>query len=202
MKVANNVARMRKRFHELLDDTFSLFGSRRDSPVDEARPTPSEIKSHSAVNRYLGLQATCIKINFKLFNWHYIFKTIIINYSRFSDEVVQPVIRPRPKTSDPRRPPSTSHYSDQPRGAWDSKAPSPLVRPLSAGVINPALNAILTVDTLHVNAEGSFAPNDPAVPLIAAIKNEIGKCSLPGSTTDLIGEWRVKNFVFCSFVCL
>lgn len=52
LKVANNYARMRKRFHELLDDTFSLFGSRRDSPVETtAHPTPSEVKSHSAVNR-------------------------------------------------------------------------------------------------------------------------------------------------------
>lgn len=52
IKVGSNVARMRKRFHELLDDTFSLFGSRKDSPIDETRPTPSEVKSHSAVNRY------------------------------------------------------------------------------------------------------------------------------------------------------
>jgi hypothetical protein len=37
----------------------------------------------------------------------------------------------------------------------------------------------------HVLAEGKFKASDPAVPLIAAIKNEIEKCSLPGSTTDL-----------------
>ncbi|KRT82503.1 hypothetical protein AMK59_4406, partial [Oryctes borbonicus] len=157
MKVVNNVARMRKRFHELLDDTFSLFGSRRDSPVDETRPIPSEIKSHSAAN------------------------------SRSADEV-QPNVRPRPKTSDPRRPPSTTQYAEQPKGAWDSKAPSPLVRPLSAGVLSRFINPTPIVDTLHVNAEGSFAHNDPAVPLIAAIKKEIGKCSLPGSTTDLIKD--------------
>jgi hypothetical protein len=53
LKVASNVSRMRKRFHDLLDDTFSLFGSRRDSPVDNSKPTPIEVKSHSAVsNRY------------------------------------------------------------------------------------------------------------------------------------------------------
>lgn len=32
-KLTSSVARMRKRFHDLLDDTFSLFGSRRESPV-------------------------------------------------------------------------------------------------------------------------------------------------------------------------
>lgn len=50
LKVASNLSRMRKRFHNLLDDTFSLFGSRRDSPVDNTRPIPIEVKSHSAIN--------------------------------------------------------------------------------------------------------------------------------------------------------
>lgn len=33
LKMASNVSRMRKRFHDLLDDTFSLFGSRREIPA-------------------------------------------------------------------------------------------------------------------------------------------------------------------------
>lgn len=44
LKVTSSVARMRKRFHDLLDDTFSLFGSRRGSPVEEqmaAEATPN-----------------------------------------------------------------------------------------------------------------------------------------------------------------
>lgn len=40
---------MRKRFHELLDETFSLFGSRRESPVEDGRIITYEVKSHSAV---------------------------------------------------------------------------------------------------------------------------------------------------------
>lgn len=57
MKLANNnMTRMRKRFHDLLDDTFSLFGSRRDSPnEDQLRPAAIEVKSHSAVTRYFAL---------------------------------------------------------------------------------------------------------------------------------------------------
>lgn len=56
LNMTKNVSKMRKRFHDLLDDTFSLFGSRRDSPVDKCAPdnhsrsVPNEIKSHSAVN--------------------------------------------------------------------------------------------------------------------------------------------------------
>lgn len=52
MKVGSNVARMRKRFHDLLDDTFSLFGSRKDlSSEDGKHVPPIEIKSHSAINK-------------------------------------------------------------------------------------------------------------------------------------------------------
>ncbi|XP_022903156.2 uncharacterized protein [Onthophagus taurus] len=150
LKIANNVARMRKRFHDLLDDTFSLFGSRRDSPIDDQRAALSEIKSHSAIN------------------------------NRLPDE--NQSMKPRPKTSDPRRPPTGAHV--EPRGAWDSHAPSPLARPLSAGVLRQQPK----IDVAHILAEGQFKTNDPAVPLIAAIKSEIGKCSLPGSTTNLVGD--------------
>lgn len=51
MKIVNNMNRMRKRFHDLLDDTFSLFGSRRDSPNEDVKPAPIEVKSHSANTR-------------------------------------------------------------------------------------------------------------------------------------------------------
>ncbi|KAJ8926390.1 hypothetical protein NQ314_021174 [Rhamnusium bicolor] len=156
LKVANNVSRMRKRFHDLLDDTFSLFGSRRDSPVENtrpdqsSRPLPIEVKSHSAANNRPG------------------------------DDMKAPTPKPRPKTSDLRK---VDHRpgSSGPKGAWSSAAPSPLVRPLSAGIINP--HPRVNVD--HVLSEGKFRANDPAVPLIAAIKSEIEKVSLPGSTTDL-----------------
>lgn len=51
MKKITNVARMRKRFHDLLDDTFSLFGSKKDLTSDDSQPPPIEVKSHSAVDR-------------------------------------------------------------------------------------------------------------------------------------------------------
>ncbi|KAJ8949709.1 hypothetical protein NQ318_013578 [Aromia moschata] len=156
LKVSNNVSRMRKRFHDLLDDTFSLFGSRRDSPIDNnkpdqiAKPIPIEVKSHSAAN------------------------------NRSNEDLKAATPKPRPKTSDLRKV-DQSPGSSGPKGAWSSKAPSPLVRPLSAGIINP--HPRINVD--HVLSEGKFKANDPAVPLIAAIKSEIERVSLPGSTTDL-----------------
>lgn len=97
---------------------------------------------------------------------------------RPSEELI-PVPRQRPKTTDLRKVVETPS-NKSPKGAWSSQAPSPLVRPLSAGIIShPKINVG------QVLAEGKFKQNDPAVPLIEAIKTEIGKCSLPGSTADL-----------------
>lgn len=72
-----------------------------------------------------------------------------------------------------------------PRGAWMSTTPSPLVRPVSAGPIQLRPTTAPTINVVHVLAEGKLKSDDPAVPLIAAIKTELEKCSLPGSTTDL-----------------
>ncbi|CAG9864711.1 unnamed protein product [Phyllotreta striolata] len=152
INVPTNLTKMRKRFHDLLDDTFSLFGSRRTSPVEDTRPDPRHVqphvKSRSAIDRS-------------------------------SDNLRAPTPKPRPRTTDLRKveqPPGNA-----PRGAWSSTAPSPLVRPLSAGVINPYPR----VNVDQVLAEGAFRPNDPAVTLIATIKSEIEKISLPGSTAEL-----------------
>lgn len=95
-----------------------------------------------------------------------------------------PTLRPRPKTSDPKRV-VIIPGEEPPKGAWASKAPSPMVRPLSAGHFQHSMFTP-RVDVDLVLAEGKFHPNDPAIPLIAAIKDEIGKCSIPGSTTNLV----------------
>lgn len=99
---------------------------------------------------------------------------------RLGDESRAPTPKPRPKTTGPRKMDRRSS-NRSPKGAWFSEAPSPLVRPLSAGVVNP--HPRINVD--HVLAEGRFRANDPAIPLIAAIKSEIERVSLPGSTADL-----------------
>lgn len=98
------------------------------------------------------------------------------------DDEMQPSIKPRPKTSEPRRALLLQAPINEPiKGAWSSKAPSPLIRPLSAGHFQKTPRVTPRVDVDLVLAEGKFQANDPAVPLIAAIKDEIGKCTLPGS---------------------
>ncbi|XP_066146988.1 uncharacterized protein [Euwallacea fornicatus] len=179
-RTPGNITRMRKRFHDLLDDTFSLFNSSRktspvNSPVDDrSRPVAIDVKSHSASD------------------------------NRPTDMV--PTLRPRPKTTGTKYPHSTT-----PSYAWSSTAPSPLIRPVSAAPkidsthtsaapsristalgesfeIGKAPGGILKpprVNVEHVLAEGRFRPSDPAISVIEAIKSELEKVSLPGSSTDL-----------------
>jgi hypothetical protein len=51
----SSVGRMRRRFHELLDDAFSLFGSRSGSPgAEEDNSSPPTLhRVHSAIVRYV-----------------------------------------------------------------------------------------------------------------------------------------------------
>lgn len=53
---ASSVGRMRRRFNELLDDAFSLFGSRSVSPDDTSSSPPQPANGihrvHSAIVRY------------------------------------------------------------------------------------------------------------------------------------------------------
>ncbi|XP_017772514.1 PREDICTED: uncharacterized protein LOC108559681 isoform X2 [Nicrophorus vespilloides] len=143
--VPSNVTKMRKRFHDLLDDTFSLFGTRRDGTNHLSKS--NEIESQQEFTKHIDV----------------------------------PPMKVRPKTSDVKRPPA--NYGGQLKGAWTSSAPSPLVRPISAPYMRP--NTAPNVDLEHILAKGSLSHNDPAIPLIAAIKKEIGRSALPGSTSNL-----------------
>lgn len=91
--------------------------------------------------------------------------------------------KPRPKTSDPRRV-APSPGVEPPKGAWSSATPSPLVRPLSAPYPKHHSN-FPVIEMERIVADGALTASDPAVPLIAAIRTELEKCSLPGSTTNL-----------------
>ena len=109
---------------------------------------------------------------------------------------------PRPRTSDPRRPSTAAATVARPRGAWGTCNPSPhserlgtLPRPLSAGPFHrPQLPGPteITIDRTLVLSDTQLPPTDPAIPLIAAIKEELRKfqgtnihpaISLPGSTS-------------------
>ncbi|XP_067000333.2 uncharacterized protein [Anabrus simplex] len=173
---STNVSRMRRRFHELLDDAFSLFGSRSASPgaeEDSSSPPPLQ-RVHSAIVRPVGEPLLG------------------------AAEAV-----PRPRTSYPRRPATAVVGASRPRGAWGTAEQSPcsghsgtLPRPLSAGPFHrPHLpGSILVEPTINrtiILSDSQLAPSDPAVPLIAAIKEELRKfqgsptvITLPGSTSS------------------
>ncbi|XP_069696113.1 uncharacterized protein [Periplaneta americana] len=172
---SGNVGRMRRRFHELLDDAFSLFGSRSGSPgaEEDSSSPPTLHRVHSAIVRPVG------------------------------EPLLGPSdTAPRPRTSDPRRPATAAAGVARPRGAWGTCNPSPhsgrsgtLPRPLSAGPFHrPQLPGPveITIDRTLMLSDSQLPPTDPAIPLIAAIKEELRKfqgtnvhpaISLPGSTS-------------------
>ncbi|XP_049792404.1 uncharacterized protein LOC126199526 [Schistocerca nitens] len=168
---APNVGHMRRRFHELLDDAFSLFGSRSESPgLEDGTSSPPMLhRVHSAIVRPVGGPPG--------------------------------VSAQRPHTTELRRPATASTpltAAARPRGAWGTVEHSPLSsagrsRPLSAGPFHrPRLPTAPEVDCALVLCDSRLAPSDPAVPLIAAIKEELQKFSdsaqppvtLPGSTSS------------------
>ncbi|XP_032678563.1 uncharacterized protein LOC116847568 isoform X2 [Odontomachus brunneus] len=154
------VGRARRRLHELLEDSFSLFGSR-DAKIKEPQSQTSQ--PPSAVARTADTLT-------------------IFSETRGKSAHVSPVATPtmemktRPRTGLPRRGldediPETGQTGPlHPRGAWGS-------RPLSAGPFHrPALPE---VDTRRILTESRLPPEDPAVPLIASIKKELEKFSPP-----------------------
>ncbi|XP_071570531.1 uncharacterized protein [Temnothorax nylanderi] len=151
------VGRARRRLHELLEDSFSLFGSR-DVKIKEPQRPPQQPISVACTTDTLA----------------------ILSETRGKSAHVSPVATPtmemktRPRTSLPRRgldediPETGQTESIHSRGAWGS-------RPLSAGPFHrPNLPE---VDTRRILADSRLPPEDPAVPLIASIKKELEKFS-------------------------
>ncbi|KAK9497583.1 hypothetical protein O3M35_004282 [Rhynocoris fuscipes] len=142
-----SVGRMRKRFHELLDDAFSLFGSRSGTPDDE-KSSPN----HNIYGR--AKSALIMPVD--------------------SLETVEVL---RPKTSAAIRETEKNDDTDigrvRPlRGAWDL-SPVQLTshpRPLSAGPFHKP-----KLDPAWLLSDNSLSSADPALPLIKAIKTELDK---------------------------
>ncbi|XP_008468972.1 uncharacterized protein LOC103506363 [Diaphorina citri] len=147
-----SVGGMRKRFHELLDDAFSLFSSK-SSSIDSERNSPPQTSPTTGENRSKSavIRPVCV-------------------------EVVTPDSHLRPRTSTDLIPvrPSTSNGMASPRGAWDTNPSTPgsrpHARPLSAGPFHRP-----TLEPAIVLADGVLSPSDPAVPLIEAIKRELDR---------------------------
>ncbi|KAG7206061.1 hypothetical protein KM043_003459 [Ampulex compressa] len=154
---AGPVGRARRRLHELLEDSFSLFGSR----------DPKFKESLSAASRPTSAAYTPDVL-------------AVLSEGRGRSADLSPEATPttevtsRPRTSLPLRGfqediPETGHAeSSQPRGAWGS-------RPLSAGPFHrPNLPE---VDTRRILTDCQLPLEDPAVPLIASIKRELERFS-------------------------
>ncbi|KAK2587457.1 hypothetical protein KPH14_003165 [Odynerus spinipes] len=150
MGSAGPVGRARRRLHELLEDSFSLFGSREPKPRESQTP----ITRPSSAARTPDALAI------------------------FTEGRISPTTAPsaevstRPRTSLPRRGlaediPETGQ-SSHPRGAWGS-------RPLSAGPFHKP--NLPEVDTRRILVDSQLSPEDPAVPLISSIKKELEKFS-------------------------
>ncbi|XP_031782048.1 uncharacterized protein LOC100679650 isoform X2 [Nasonia vitripennis] len=156
------VGRARRRLNELLEDSFSLFGTRepkqpreqQQQQQQQQQQRTSERRSHDTGQGPLQWAAP--------------------DY-RGKSAHVSPLASPnaelmasRARTSLPSDLviPETGKIRSQPRGAWAS-------RPLSAGPFHrPNLPE---VELVRVLADSQLRPEDPAVPLIAAIKKELGK---------------------------
>ncbi|XP_011162628.2 uncharacterized protein LOC105197781 isoform X2 [Solenopsis invicta] len=151
------VGRARRRLHELLEDSFSLFGSRDVKIREPQRPPQSSISVTSTADTLA-----------------------ILSETRGKSAHVSPVATPtmemktRPRTSLPRKgldediPETGQAEAIHSRGAWGS-------RPLSAGPFHrPNLPE---VDTRRILADSRLPLEDPAVPLIASIKKELEKFS-------------------------
>ncbi|KAI4494417.1 hypothetical protein M0802_008909 [Mischocyttarus mexicanus] len=146
------VGRARRRLHELLEDSFSLFGSREPKPREFQT---TNTRPNSAVRTTDALA--------------------IFTEGRQSSPTTTTLaeLNIRPRTSVSRRNliediPKTGN-SNHPRGGpWGS-------RPLSAGPFHKP--NLPEVDTKRILTDSQLLPEDPAVPLISSIKKELEKFS-------------------------
>ncbi|KAI5639849.1 hypothetical protein NE865_07749 [Phthorimaea operculella] len=158
-------SRMRQRFNELMDDAFTLFGSTGSSPNSHDNFTVDTEKESDKKKRD-GVQkiAQARNDNVRLPGSPYTALDTIRGRSAGPGRAgsVIEADGARPRTSMSRT--VAERRAPPPARAWGPTPPHSLgtIRP---PVVNPAL----------VLAEGRLAADDPAIPIISAIKTEIEK---------------------------
>ncbi|KAF7987481.1 hypothetical protein HCN44_003243 [Aphidius gifuensis] len=152
------VGRARRRLHELLEDSLNLFGTMKDTKMKDQSAVSSTLHPNSMVT-----SPDHLTIN---------------SESQGKSTQVSPVESPmnqmknRPQTSLARNMINqeliieTGTNGVQARGAWGS-------RPLSAGPFHRPI--LPEVNVTRILTDTQLAPEDPAVPLIAAIRKELEK---------------------------
>ena len=150
------VGKARRRLHELLEDSFSLFGSR--DAKSEAQLCATRPTSAARAPDILTIFSET--------------KGRITHASPISPPLAEMQVRPRtslPVKSNDGDIAENGHFQPpRSRSGWGS-------RPLSAGPFHrPNLP---DVDARRILVDSQLPPEDPAVPLIASIKRELEKFS-------------------------
>ncbi|KOX79442.1 hypothetical protein WN51_02707 [Melipona quadrifasciata] len=150
------VGKARRRLHELLEDSFSLFGSRDAKPeaqLSATRPTsaaraPDILTVFSETGRSTHTSPVS---------------------SPLTEMQARPCTSFPMKSNDANIAENRHSVPSRSRSGWGS-------RPLSAGPFHrPTL--MPDVDTRRILVDSQLPPEDPAVPLIASIKKELEKFS-------------------------
>ncbi|XP_076684315.1 uncharacterized protein LOC143377172 isoform X3 [Andrena cerasifolii] len=150
------VRRARKRLHELLEDSFSLFGSR--DPKSDLQSCVTRPTSATGAPDVLT----------------------IFSETRGRSTYISPVSSPTTEMKSRARPSQPQRHAEQSVGENEYSAPARSrsswgSRPLSAGPFHrPNLP---DVDANRILVECQLPSEDPAVPLIASIKKELEKFS-------------------------
>ncbi|XP_076236343.1 uncharacterized protein LOC143180480 [Calliopsis andreniformis] len=152
---AGPVGRARRRLHDLLEDSFSLFGSR-------------DLKSNMQPSVVRPNSATCTPDVLTIFSET---KGRPTHVSPVSSPITELDLRPHTSLSKKHTEQNVEENKTAPaqsRSGWGS-------RPLSAGPFHrPNLP---NIDTKRILVDCQLPPEDPAVPLIASIKKELEKFS-------------------------
>ncbi|XP_077283331.1 uncharacterized protein LOC143909287 [Arctopsyche grandis] len=158
----NNISKMRQRFSELVDDAFSLFGSGNTSPKSKNLNASVNININNSERLPIPGDAS------NIYRRHSAKDGTKYNSKDPSKQY------DRPQTALPPRPP-LPRQSISPTLAWSSNDNTSMKRATSAsGVRRPIIDVAL------VNSDAVLSPDDPAIPLIQAIKKELEK--LPGTS--------------------
>ncbi|CAG4976408.1 unnamed protein product [Colias eurytheme] len=139
--------RMRQRFNELMDDAFTLFGSAGSTPSNDTYTVEREDKGNEPM-----AQARNDNVRFPVSPAHRDTargRSAGVGRGSTVSECPRPARRCRPRAPHSAAPPG------------DPQATNP--RHPSTPIVHPAL----------ITSEGKLPPDDPALPLISAIKSEI-----------------------------
>ncbi|XP_047515919.1 uncharacterized protein LOC125056697 [Pieris napi] len=139
-------SRMRQRFNELMDDAFTLFGSSTPDTYTIERESSKDKPDTVSEARNDNVRVPCMV-------------DTVRGRSAGPGRSGTPIDSSRPRTSFVR----TANERRVPTRAWGPTPPQSVTRVPATPIVNTAL----------MSTQGKLSPDDPALPLISAIKSEI-----------------------------